>query len=1002
MHRLLKLAVAFSLLAGTGCGGEKGDEPDISTAFDITDVPGDSVVDAGDAPDLVPGDGPLVDLAAELAPADTAPEQVDPVCTDPEPGHFANSCAVGCQGPEECGEGNLCLYFEHIDQHFCAIGALPGQPSCPVGYYQGNVSGTDVCVPYTPDCTKASIGVSCDGEDLAGVCRDDAPHCTSRDWRPGYCTQACNGDADCPGMYGRCLPNGGPCQPENLCRAIWEEQPEGCGVASTDANGDGAPCRNDDDCAASQVCFQTDDLRTSPFCTTPCGDDADCAPQTTCADSLHGTYCLPQACLCHATGSTMIRQLLDLVGLHPCEAGFRREWVMPWGSDLGHDEWRLPHFHAIHDYPPNALPLVKADIHRLDKAAGPSRVATAIESGAEILVHPLRPDDLSALASFPGETSIVQVLQTLAEALGEELDSEAAASACAQLPAGVEDAIVPVVEAVALAALARHQISTTLGDASLESYLFDLTHGFVIWPKSMFALPPTNLDVRDALTGKFDFGILFTAGAHLAQTIASAKGSLPKQTGDFLVTIETSIGLLVFAGTGDDAHDLESLGSEEIALLVDYGGDDHYLVAAGANVSLDNPVSVLLDLGGNDIYSYLPNGEEPPSPLLLPADKDGRHVPTTPANEGQGPISLSDRNRQGCGRMGIGMLYDFGEGLDTYQSLRISQGVGLMGLGVLYDGGGNDIYQAEAVSQGAAIFGMGILMDEGGDDSYSGFHAVQGFAYASSYSLLYDAAGNDQYTAYLGDEDLGGYPIYFNPQNPGKSNSSMSQGFGFGRRADFTDGVFMSGGFGTLRDLAGNDNYEADIFGQGAGYWFGSGILADGGGADHYRGRWYVLGAGAHYATGIFLDDGTGNDVYNQDLPLLNASVGMGHDWSLGIFEDAGGDDTYWSPSLASGAGNADGFGYFIDRAGDDTYSSYANNTYGSANAADYGTFSVFTDFDCIGLFLDADGSDTYDRPDMSVGLGDNSTWVNPPPHPDYGTMELGAGMDSTGVEPGM
>jgi hypothetical protein len=312
------------------------------------------------------------------------------------------------------------------------------------------------------------------------------------------------------------------------------------------------------------------------------------------------------------------------------------------------------------------------------------------------------------------------------------------------------------------------------------------------------------------------------------------------------------------------------------------------------------------------------------------------------------------------------------------------------------------MYKAEAASQGAGVFGIGVLVDQGGDDLRVAYQCVQGFAYAGAVGVLLDESGDDLYRARLGDPELGGYPLYYNPQNPGKSNTSMSQGFGFGRRADMSDGVFMSGGFGILIDLSGDDIYEADIFGQGGGYWFGTGILADKAGSDSYSGRWYVQGAAAHYATGILVEGG-GDDLYNPDpnIPLLNASVGLGHDWSLGILADHAGNDKYRAPSLAVGAGNADGLGFLVDEAGDDTWWSSANNTFGHANAGDYAKYPVFESFPCIGVFIDAGGKDSYERPDMTtVPIGDDKTWVNPAPNnlPD---VEKGGGADGTGTPVG-
>lgn len=272
---------------------------------------------------------------------------------------------------------------------------------------------------------------------------------------------------------------------------------------------------------------------------------------------------------------------------------------------------------------------------------------------------------------------------------------------------------------------------------------------------------------------------------------------------------------------------------------------------------------------------------------------------------------------------------------------------------------------------------------------------AQGFAYTRAYGLLYDSQGDDEYISLLGDEELGGMMLYLNPQNSGKSNTSMTQGFGFGRRADFTDGIFMSGGVGILRDVEGDDSYICDIFGLGTGYWFGTGIVADDDGADHYDGRWYVIGAGAHMANGILLD-AAGDDVYNESLPLLICSVGCGHDFSLGLLADLGGDDVYNAPSFSVGAGNADGIGMLLDFEGDDSYSSTANNTFGFANSADYG--GLPETLKCIGLFLDSDGVDQYERPDLeSVPIGDDSLWVSPSAHEGMDNIEKGGGIDGAG-----
>jgi len=86
--------------------------------------------------------------------------------------------------------------------------------------------------------------------------------------------------------------------------------------------------------------------------------------------------------------------------------------------------------------------------------------------------------------------------------------------------------------------------------------------------------------------------------------------------------------------------------------------------------------------------------------------------------------------------------------------------------------------------------GVGLLWDRGGDDSYAAAGLVD----------AYDRGGG----------------------------VSMAQGAATGLR------TMLGGGAGILRDDSGNDHYEAQMFAQGTGYYYGVGLLWDRGGADHY------------------------------------------------------------------------------------------------------------------------------------------------------------------------
>src|SRR5690606_33566216 len=154
---------------------------------------------------------------------------------------------------------------------------------------------------------------------------------------------------------------------------------------------------------------------------------------------------------------------------------------------------------------------------------------------------------------------------------------------------------------------------------------------------------------------------------------------------------------------------------------------------------------------------------------------------------------------------------------------------------------------------------------------------------------------------------------------PNDGNSSFTQGAGFGMRNDGAQ-TWLSGGLGVLRDADGDDAYTASVFAQGTGYWQGTGLLLDGGGHDAYEAYWYVQGGAAHYAIGALVDDGDGNDTYSARSVPNNVHLGSGHDFSVGLFIDEGGDDRYAFTTLAMGASNCQGIGIAVDNDGADTY----------------------------------------------------------------------------------
>ena len=320
--------------------------------------------------------------------------------------------------------------------------------------------------------------------------------------------------------------------------------------------------------------------------------------------------------------------------------------------------------------------------------------------------------------------------------------------------------------------------------------------------------------------------------------------------------IDTPMGKIIFRDSNDSVFT-----QRNVLLSLDSGGNDKYLNSAGGNDSYFNPVSICIDICGNDTY----------------ISED------------------TDVFSQGAGVFGFGALIDF-KGDDIYNNSQYGQGFGCFGVGILQDHQGSDKYSCDFLGQGSGVFGIGILNDLEGSDKYDAFSFSQGFGYVKGFGLLLDSTGNDVYIA--NDETISGS----NPQSS-EHNTSFCQGAGFGRRADLAEGNSMSGGIGLLIDPEGNDKYSCGVFGQGTGYWAGTGILYDGKGEDSYKGVWYVQGGAAHFGIAMLMDT-EGDDTYDA---LLNMAQGAGHDVSLGYLIDFSRDDTYTSPNLALGGGNANG-----------------------------------------------------------------------------------------------
>ena len=443
-------------------------------------------------------------------------------------------------------------------------------------------------------------------------------------------------------------------------------------------------------------------------------------------------------------------------------------------------------------------------------------------------------------------------------------------------------------------------------------------------------------DLIEAIAGETDFNRLVGGAEDIAEVLKRTADSLEYCAfPEVRVEFKSNKGLIVIGGRGNDEYKY----STPPLLILDPGGNDTYSISGFV---IDYPLSAIVDVSGNDKY--------------------------------QSPDTTSPGI--GGALLGVSVVIDK-SGDDVYMAKNVTQGCGIFGVGAVVDNNGRDTYSSKSNSQGCGVFGIGILADSTGNDSLNCWSNSQGYGYTRGCGLCINFSGNDVYIA----EDS----ILFSPgQQTQEHNSSLAQGVGFGKRADYLDGHSWAGGVGILCDISGDDRYSAGLFAQGCGYWFALGMLLDGGGNDDYYSVWYTLGSGAHFAIG-YLDDFAGNDKYNA---TMNMSIGSGHDFTVGYLNERSGNDTYLAPGLSLGGGNFQGIGIFHDWKGDDVYHTSGGFNLGGARGLLQGPRGyLYT----IGVFVDDGGKDQYD----DVRGADGRSWISPKSDSlKPSTYEIGVGID--------
>jgi hypothetical protein len=480
----------------------------------------------------------------------------------------------------------------------------------------------------------------------------------------------------------------------------------------------------------------------------------------------------------------------------------------------------------------------------------------------------------------------------------------------------------------------------------------------------------------DDIARTIDWPSLHYAALKAAAIVELTADSLAYYGGmptDEYFELMTPFGRIILIGANRfKAGRITSLDGDNTLLAIDFGNSGVFTGAYGATARPANPVSIFIDLGGDDNYN-----------------------------------SSSELPSLGAGILGIGVLYD-AAGDDIYNGNNFSQGCGLFGVGILMDKSGNDKYAAELSSQGCGYFGIGLCLDAGGDDSYYLYGDGQGFGgVGGGVGCLADYSGNDFYKA---EPD----PRIFNRgdyHSNMKINGNGAQGVGFGRRGDGTDGHAWAGGLGAIIDISGNDHYLSGNWSLGCAYWFATGIAYDGAGDDIYESCYFTQGSGAHYCNGILIDEG-GLD-HHELYETAGAGLGFGWDFTNAFLIDIGGNDIYRAKMISMGVAQIRSNAFLIDIGGDDSYY-LAGGAIGlgeATNRDDYAKPSKLTPYytycNSFAAFIDISGNDKY------ISFADSAT--NPHPKADnnkfwfspaktdsiYGAGNFGVGIDiETGLIP--
>lgn len=272
----------------------------------------------------------------------------------------------------------------------------------------------------------------------------------------------------------------------------------------------------------------------------------------------------------------------------------------------------------------------------------------------------------------------------------------------------------------------------------------------------------------------------------------------------------------------------------------------HICIGGAGNDTYTGTASLVVDVGGDDIYTL---GEAGEATLTVDIDGDDHYL-------GSAASSF----------LGIGMLYDTA-GDDVYDTDGWSQSYTCGGITVLLDGAGHDSYRADDHAQACAhAGGIAVLLDISGSDVYRAGNRSQACSNANGLALLLDVTGDDSYTggSYVqGSATAGGLALLLDCLGDDVyASAANAQGAGEGWAAGLT-----KVSTGLMVDVAGNDRYRATSRAQGYGIYAGVGCLTDLLGDDNYTASRSSQSYGTLFGIAMLMDFGGGNS-YRQDTPL--------------------------------------------------------------------------------------------------------------------------------------